>query len=405
MIRLALTLVPILITLADRAPIRASRESDKHARRTHLVEALQTRARLAQAPLLRWLRAHRATQVKPLWLVNGIAATVTPAIAAALLRQPGVTRVALDVRLHLPPPMPATPATPDWNLQAIQAPAVWTLGVDGSGVVVANLDTGVDLGPDLQTRWRGGSDSWWDPWTHTSAPYDAIGHGTATMGLMVGGSALGVAPGARWIAAKIYDDQGNTSVSVIHEAFQWLLDSGKPDVVNVSFGLPTVNGCDTTFEKDFEALRAAGIVVVFAAGNAGPNVWTSMSPANNPDGFSAGAIDDTQAIASFSSRGASACTNAVFPDLVAPGVNVKTAGISLAGTPQYTWVSGTSFAAPHVAGTAALLLSKCPNAAVGEIEQTLRATAVDLGPAGPDDAYGHGLIDAWAAIQSLAGCP
>jgi bacillopeptidase F len=268
------------------------------------------------------------------------------------------------------------------------------------------MDTGVDgAHPDLQPKWRGGSDSWWDPWRHTTAPYDADGHGTNTMGILTD-----VAPGAQWIAAKIYDDGGNTTVSVIHEAFQWLLTpSGNPaapdapDVVNASWGMEAVNNCDTTFQADIEAMRAAGIAVVFAAGNAGPAAWTSLSPANNGDAVSVGAVDDSNAIAYFSSRGASSCTDGVFPDVVAPGVNVKAAAISLGGVAQYTYVSGTSFSAPHVAGVLALLAGAFPQAAVAQLEGVLRATAIDLGPVGPDDTYGFGLIDAWAAYEALTG--
>jgi bacillopeptidase F len=143
-------------------------------------------------------------------------------------------------------------------------------------------------------------------------------------------------------------------------------------------------------------------VVVFAAGNSGPSPLTSISPANDVDGFSAGAIDDKDTIADFSSRGPSACTGGTFPTTVAPGVNIKTSAISLGGTPQYTYVTGASFSAPHVAGAAALLAGAFETAAEGDIERALRSTARDLGPVGPDDDYGYGLVDAYAAFTFLA---
>jgi bacillopeptidase F len=173
-------------------------------------------------------------------------------------------------------------------------------------------------------------------------------------------------------------------------------------VVNASWGLDAVNACDDTFKSDIEALRAAGIVVVIAAGNAGPSALTSISPANDVDGFSAGAVDDTNTIAYFSSRGPSACTGGTFPTTVAPGVNIKTSAISLGGIPQYTYVTGTSFSAPHVAGAAAILAGAFPTAAEADIEQALRSSAKDLGPVGPDDDYGYGLVDAYAAFTALA---
>jgi serine protease AprX len=409
--------IPIIVTLAEQADLSVFREQDKHARRAKIVQALRERASLTQTALQALLRNRGASRVRPLWLINGLAATVRPAVARALTRLPGVLYVAPDTPMQTPIATPGATSVAEWNLTAIRAPALWGLGFDGAGAVVANMDTGVDLAhADLRAKWRGGTDGWWDPYRHTSAPYDAIGHGTQTMGIMVGGNAggtaIGVAPGAQWIAAKIYDDHGNTSVSVIHEAFQWLLaPSGipgapdAPDVVNASWGLPTVNGCDTTFERDIEALRMAGIAVAFAAGNSGPNVWTSVSPANNPAGFSVGAVDGGHVIASFSSRGASACSSGIYPDTVAPGVDVKTSDLSLGGFPQYSFVSGTSAAAPHVAGVAALLLGAFPNLPVALLEQTLRGTALDLGPAGADDAYGAGLVDAYAAYASLAAHP
>ena len=166
------------------------------------------------------------------------------------------------------------------------------------------MDSGVDPDhPDLKARYRGGSNSWYDPHGQHSAPFDADGHGTQVMGVMVGGasggSAIGVAPEARWIAVKIFDDSGKAPLSAIHQGFQWLLDpdgdpdtDDAPDVVNNSWGfVENLNECVEEFQSDVEALRAADIGVVFAAGNGGPLPATSISPANLPGSFSVGFID------------------------------------------------------------------------------------------------------------------
>ena len=168
-------------------------------------------------------------------------------------------------------------------------------------------------------------------------------------------------------------------------------------------GQANPNVCDTTFQTDFQALKSAGIVVVFAAGNSGPSPSTSVGPANNVDGYSAGAVDSADTIAYFSSRGPSACDARIFPDVVAPGVNIKTSDISLAGVPQYSYVSGTSFSAPHVAGAAALLAEAFPTATVADIERALRVTSRDLGLVGPDNDFGYGVVDAYAAYLDLVG--
>jgi hypothetical protein len=311
-------------------------------------------------------------------------------------------------------------AAPEWNVAAVQAPALWEMGFTGQEVVVATLDTGVDpLHADLAGRWRGGSNSWFDPYLGTDTPYDKDGHGTAVMGLLVGGdaggTAIGVAPGARWIAAKIFNDAtpSTATFSAIHQAYQWLLDpdgdpatDDAPAVVNNSWGLTGVNVCSTEFAADVAALRAAGILTVFSAGNAGPGPATSVSPANNPGSLAVGMVDQSFTIDPSSSRGPSACDGSIYPELAAPGVAVKTADLTAGAFPlSYTTVTGTSFAAPQAAGVLALLLGAFPGKAPADLEAALFGSAADLGPPGPDNAYGHGLVDALAAFQLLDADP
>ena len=283
--------------------------------------------------------------------------------------------------------------------------------------MVATLDSGVDLQhADLGSRWRGGANSWFDPYGEHSAPHDASGHGTQVMGILVGGdasgSSIGMAPGAQWIAARIFDDAGSGTLSGVHAAFQWMLDpdgdpsvDDVPDVVNASWTLlGTVGACNTEFEADINLLRAGDINVVFAGGNFGPGADTSVSPANNAGSLSVGAVDDFQTIASFSSRGPSACSGGLFPQVSAPGADVSTADLTLGGLiPDATLaVSGTSFAAPHVAGALALLRGAFPSASQADVETAILTSAVDLGESGPDDEYGWGLLDVFAAYVSMA---
>jgi len=304
---------------------------------------------------------------------------------------------------------------PEPNLTLIRAPDLWARGYSGQGIVVANMDTGVDLThPDLASKWRGGTNSWFDPHNeHPAVPYDANGHGTQTMGIMVGGDAggttVGVAPNAQWIAVKIFDDAGSAPVSAVHSGFQWLLDpdgnpdtNDAPDVVNSSWGAASnIGQCLLTFQADIQALRAAGVAVVFSAGNQGANTMTDISPANNPESFAIGAVDNAQNIAGFSSRGPSSCDGSIFPEVVAPGVQVTSTDASLVGLPLYAAVSGTSFSAPHVSATMALLLSAFPASSVSQLETALVQSARDLGTPGPDNDYGFGLIDALGAYEYL----
>jgi len=194
---------------------------------------------------------------------------------------------------------------------------------------------------------------------------------------------------------------------MIHRGFQWLLDpdgnpatADAPNVVNDSWTM-SVGGCNLDFQLDLRNLRAAGILPVFSAGNYGPLAGTVLSPANNPEAFAVGATDDTDVLAPSSSRGPSACPGAVAPQLVAPGVNVRTS--DLYGS--YLDVSGTSIAAPHVAGALALLLDALPGLSADQQAAALDGGALDLGPNGPDNSFGSGRLDVLAAYQRLASTP
>jgi serine protease AprX len=201
------------------------------------------------------------------------------------------------------------------------------------------------------------------------------------------------------------------SYSSIHLGYQWLLDpdgnpntNDTPDVINNSWGFRNnVNECISEFQADIQALKAAEIAVVFSAGNEGPYTATSISPANYPESFAVGAVDDTLAIANFSSRGPSACDGSIYPEVVAPGVNIKTSDLSFGGVFPYSdaYVSGTSFAAPHLAGAMALLLNAYPQTTVSALEMTLTDSALDMGLNGPDDDYGNGLVDVFEAYLLL----
>ena len=407
--------IAVIVTLADRVDPRLYAAKDRSARDTRLVRALMEKTATTQGPVRTYLQNQGARRFRELWVINGLAVTVRAGVVRQLASFPGVDRIGLDSVLEAPVPKSGTAAAPEWNLDAVHAPELWSQGFTGSGVVVANMDTGVDpLHPDLADKWRGGANSWYDPHGEHATPYDRSGHGTQTMGIMVGGAAggtaIGMAPDARWIAVKLYDDAGFASYSDIHLAFQWLLDPDgdlvtvdAPDVVNASWGLiGTAGQCITEFAADIETLKAAGIAVAFAAGNDGPAPLTSLSPGNNSQVLSAGAVDASLAVADFSSRGPSACDGSVYPKLAAPGVNVNTADLSFGGLPQYIVVSGTSYAAPHAAGALALLAGAFPHASVTQLEAALTAGARDLGVAGEDNSYGYGLADVQAAYQLLA---
>ena len=408
--------ISVIVTLSDKADIWPFKDMQKSLRRAGIIKALKSKADLTQRGLRTFLESRRAREIKSLWLINGMAVTAPADVVRGLSSFPGIEEIKPDETIRVPEMSYASFSTPEWNISGIHAPDLWTLGFTGTGVVVANMDTGVDMDhPDLGNKWRGGMNSWYDPNGQHDSPTDVDGHGTQTMGIMVGGdaggTAIGVAPDAKWIAVKVFNDAGRASYSTIHQGFQWLLDpdgnpdtDDAPDVVNNSWALDgSVNQCVTEFKEDIQALRASGISVVFAAGNSGPYRSSSLSPANYPESFAVGAVDETFKIASFSSRGPSVCDGGTFPEVVAPGASIRTSDLTFGGVfpDSYAFVNGTSFAAPHVAAAMALLLNAFPGLSVSELELALKQSSLDLGAMGADNAYGYGLIDVLEAYQML----
>ena len=392
--------------------------SDKTTRdlRRNLIEALRRTSSQSQSGLLKLLSSARADKIRLLWLINAVAASLPIEVVEQIAQLPGVGSISLDGTLSAPVSLTGTAAPAEWNLSAINADQLWAAGYTGQGTVIAGIGTGVDDNhQDLASSYRGGRNSWYDPNGEHNKPYDANGHGTQTMALMVGGAgsgtAIGVAPGAQWIAAKVFNDAGTASYSAIHLAFQWLLDpdgrsntDDAPDVVNGSWGFDQLlDQCFTEFQADVQALKISGIAAVFSAGNSGPAYSTSISPANYPESVSVGAVDQNLSLASFSSAGPSACGGGTYPTLVAPGMFVKTADLTFGGIfpDSYTYVSGTSFAAPHVAAGYALLKSAFPAASLSELENAMQQSAVDLVTVGPDNDSGYGLVDIASAYDRL----
>ncbi len=415
--------VRVIVQLKEETNLTAATIGDQSAveARAHLVQALQATANRTQAPLLTYLSGAReagfVTSYTSFWITNAIAVRARPESVRALATHPSVAAVRLDryrrwIESAVEGSRPSSSASAvEWNVAHIRADEVWaSLQISGTGAVVAGMDTGVDwLHPALQPTYRGyhphgpsnHSYSWYDATDdEANYPVDGHGHGSHTLGTAVGREGIGVASDARWIGVRVLNSQGYGYDSWIHAGFQWLLAPGgdptmAPDVVNCSWG--NANGNLTTFRDDLRALRAAGIMPIFANGNEGPSKGSVSSPASLPEAFAVGATDKRDEVTSFSSRGPSPWGE-IRPHVAAPGVNVRS---SLPGG-SYGEMNGTSMAAPHVTGIVALLHAVSPTLTITRTAYAITSTAVPVGDTIPNNDTGWGRVDAFAAVASVA---
>lgn len=328
------------------------------------------------------------------------------------------------------------PETLTWGVQAVHANTAWSGGVFGDGIVVANIDTGVDWTHEaLINQYRGGAGNhdynWYMPTSGCAGetePCDNDSHGSHTMGTMVGSTdpthpltateGIGVAPGAQWIACKGCEGNG-CSFEALLACGDWMVaptdldglnpdPTKRPNIINNSWG---GGGGDFWYGGVVAAWRASGMYPQFSGGNSGPTCSTSGSPGDYWLSYSAAAIDSSQNIASFSSRGPAAVTNLQKPDISGPGVAVRS---SVPGN-GYANFNGTSMASPHVAGVVALLWSARPEL-IGQIDTTMALLSETADPlyttdtcggdttaSHPNHTYGWGLVDASAAITNSMG--
>lgn len=347
------------------------------------------------------------------------AIVATPAEAPRILQVPGVVFVESD--------MPIERLLRE-SVPLIGAPQAWKdYGVSGSGIAIAVLDDGAfEDHPDLDGKVAGRFDA---AVTDAASPLGleltgarivpagAEGHGTHVAATIVGSGAAsdgtyrGVAPEAQFVDVKVFSGPERTSSSIVLRGLDWTLthrDELGVRIVAMSLGGSPTGGTDA-LSRAVDAAVEEGLIVVVAAGNNGPEAGTIGSPASAANAITVGAVDKRKAIASYSSRGPTV-DGRPKPDLVAPGsaivsavspVSITTLRTVVSGGSDvlYGELSGTSMAAPHVAGTIALMLEANPELTPNDVKRILSATAQDLGPAGRDDDHGYGFVNAIAAVQ------
>jgi hypothetical protein len=386
--------------------VRASPEALVPLAPGQVAAQLRRRARHDQSALLELLRAAerrgQASDVQSLWIDDAIALHARPALIARLRRRADVRAIEPDRMLRIAPSELTTAVAdlPAASVAATGAPTLWAAGQTGRGAVIAVLDTGLVAGfPQLSTA----PGAWFDPYGQHKTPYDedTRAHGTEVADIVVA-----MAPDVRLMAARVFSDGGRSTTSAVHRVFEWVLDpdgnprtDDAPNVVNGSWDDGGPGHCMREFTGDIAALRAAGIVPVFAAGNSGPAAGSGGSPATTPGAVAVGSVSAADVVSPFSGRGPSPCGNAPFPTLSAYGeaISLPAPGGGVAV------VSGTSFAAPQVTGALALLAGMFPGATPDALVAALVHGARDVGAPGTDADTGAGVLDVAHAAALLAG--
>jgi serine protease AprX len=441
--------------IAQTVPYRRGQTDD--ARVAELVDDLRRTSGTVQMPVRAYLDRY-TVQYTPYWIANVIAVEADRRVVEALATFPEVELIEADRNFTVDLKdrdngdenlmSLLAPGTIEPGLTQVGAPMVWARGKTGVGTVYAVADTGVFWQHEaLINQYRGWNGTsamhtynWWDA-IHTDIngtenpcgysvayPCDDHGHGTHVAGTGVGydGGAhqIGMAPGARWIACRNMDS-GVGRPSTYIECLQFFMAptdlngdnadaSLRPDVISNSYSCPITELCIAhSLQLAVEAVRAAGIFMSVSAGNSGPSCETiSDPPALEASVFTIGAVSSSNVIASFSSRGPVTVDGAPLmkPDLVAPGVSVYSSLFT--DTDDYGFKSGTSMAAPHVAGAVAILWSAFPSLRrdVSATENLLESTAQPLttsqGCGGdgttqvPNNVYGWGLLNVKAAYDA-----
>ena len=454
-------IVDCIIVMQDQLDLYGKTEGwTKNQKANFVYDQLYHHAQQSQKNLALYLDENNIDH-QSFFVFNGFRAKLTAAQANEIMNLFNVEKIVynvptkvLDARAGLPN-MDRTDA--EWGIVKIKADSVWQMGYEGEGVVVAGQDTGYDFDNELiLSKYRGYTDAmnidhnfnWHDaidslnPLNNDTIndpslnpcgflsdfPCDDHGHGSHTMGTMVGSdtaNAIGVAPAAQWIGCRNMD-RGWGMPSTYTECFEWFLaptdlegqnpDPNKaPHVINNSWGCPPKEGCEpdnwTFMETVVNNLTAAGTVVVVSAGNDGGDGCSSV---RNPaaifeNSFSVGATRDNDTKPGFSSIGPVMVDSSgrLKPDVVAPGFDVRSIWLN----DEFKLARGTSMAGPHVAGAVALIISANPDLVgqVDEIKNILKMTAVPLMDSTecenlsalevPNFYYGYGRIDALAAVN------
>jgi len=418
--------IKILVYLSEKPDY----ERIKNLKPKEYVEFLKSFSENSQKDIINYLRKNfndKISDLTPYFIFNGFYLKAEKEVIEALSERKDVEYIIEDFIIKIEefkaPEGIGILTAPTWNIKKVRAESCWMAGFTGEGVIIGHLDTGVDIShPALSGKWLG-HPYWFDIVNHQPIPYDDHGHGTITMGTILGGDGngpfhpdIGIAPGAKFVATKCFDHFGSGTASWIHACFQKILEwKGEGvNIVAVSNSWGVTISTSLAFWQDCLNWRNVNIIPIFAIGNEGPDPNTTLPPGNYPIVIGVGATDANDNVASFSSRGPAPNQapwnnpeywprpdwNLIKPDISAPGVLVPS---SIPGG-YYGAYSGTSMACPHVTGAIAILFQKNPTLTFREVYNLLLgyARCVPQGAPYPNNNYGWGILNVY---QSLLHTP
>lgn len=416
--------------------------------REAVIGEMKETALKTQQDIIKWLESEKKSgnvkKYNSYFIINALHLVAKEPVIKKIASMDKVESVDFNesIRNEVPiiPPSPQTNRIKrrtneiEWNIRAIHANDVWEkYKITGEGVTVGILDSAVDVThPALRNKFRG-----YDPkkqaYHYPGNFFDGLDsnlsysttmnstHGSHCMGIILGDQTdtkgnkynqIGVAPGAKFICARVFGNNNESSVNGFLSSAQWMLAPGgeaakAPQVINNSWG-GGIN-TDKFFEKSVNAWSDAGIFPVFSAGNKlpreqDPGPESIAAPANLEKSFAVGSVDKNFNLSWFSKRGPSPHKDVtgIKPEISAPGETIR----STVGGGNFMYMSGTSMAAPHVTGVVALLKQAKPNMTVNEMRKILEDTAVPATDTGsytssPNYGFGYGVVNAYTAVSAV----
>jgi len=404
-------------------PVTRDKSGDEALSIPEKIALYRQLAYASQEPLIRELLSEMGNEInvgEQFWIKNSFRLSGKPRSIKRIAKKKDIKKISRNGGIKMFDGSPVElsglpPAGIPVNVTQVASQRCWEAGVNGQDIIIGHTDTGVDYShPALANSFSG---YWHDVINGEPRPYDDHGHGTHTIGTVLGGDGnglfpydIGVAPGAKWVGVKVMNEDGKGTYEQCLKGLQYLAELKAEVDIKIVLGSWSVeNRKEDLFYDISKTFLRLDILPIFAVGNSGPSLGSAEVPANYPTVLAVGAVDQNNQVTAFSSRGPAPDLEAwnvsefwldttwqqTKPDMSAPGVAV------LSSTPDgsYALWNGSSMAAPHVAGAAALLISHDRSLSPYDVYDLLASGAGNCFM--PDNEVGWGVINVWDSLVIL----